>query len=404
MHKLSADISTVREHNLSQVLSLIHEKGAISRAAIVRQTGLSATTVSALVGILLDSGFVCEAGEGKSSGGRRPILVQFNYQFRYVIGVDLGASHITTVVVDLQSTIAARRHEFFDAMNNPDGAIDIIQGQIAQVLQEANLELSVILGIGIAAPAPLEGKKLDRLSGMILPAWEGRDLAEEIRQKFELPVYLDNDANAGAIAEKWWGGGRGVSSLAYIKLGTGVGSGLIINDKIYRGSGGTAGEIGHTTINENGPLCRCGNYGCMESYVGSPAIIAEVARQKAVSSPDELSRNEMTVGKIAVAALNGDSVCRKIVQTAGVYLGIAIANLLNLVNPELVVLGGELVVAGDLLLDAVRSTAFDRAIPKAAREATIAISELKDDTVAIGAATLTIHHAFQPSGLPNILN
>jgi predicted NBD/HSP70 family sugar kinase len=394
-----ADINTIREINLSLVLNTIRQAGSISRADLVRQTWLSATTVSALADVLLDSGFIFKSGMGESSGGRPPMLLEFNYGYRHVLGVDLGATHITALAMDLGGRVVARRHRVFDVMQDPSGATAAILELVDQVLAEGRLEPCAILGMGVACPTPLEGEELDQISTVIFPRWAGYDLMAEIRRRLPFPAYLDNDANAGVVAERWWGSGRDYASLAYIKLATGVGSGLMINDEIYRGHGGTAGEIGHTTIDPNGPVCRCGNHGCMESFVGVPAILAEAHRRLGQDRPTWWSGNALTIEQIIAAALEGDPTTRSIVQTAGNYLGIAIANLVNLFNPGLIALGGDLVAAGDLLLDAVRAAVALRCIPKAASEVTILVSSLGDGAVAIGAGTLAMQKAFQPSRL-----
>jgi predicted NBD/HSP70 family sugar kinase len=398
MALFTADVSSIREHNLSLVLNLIRQAGSISRADIVRTTRLSATTVSALANVVLDSGFVHESGAGESSGGRPPILLQFDYAFRHVLGIDMGATHLTAVVMDLQGCVVARRFCKFDVLHDANGATAAMRELAAEVMAVAGLDAGRVLGLGIAAPAPLEGDALNRLSGVIAPEWAGRDLVAEMAQALDVPIYLDNDANAGAIAEKWWGEGRDYANLAYIKLGTGVGSGLIMKDEIYRGDGGTAGEIGHTTIDSSGPLCRCGNRGCLESFVGVPALIAEVRRLRGLGPAADV-----TVEEITTSALDGDPVSRQVVVDAGNHLGIAIANLLNLFNPGLIVLGGELAAAGELLLQAVHDSVAGRAMPKAAREARITISRLGEDAVAMGAATLAMQNAFQPSNLPRTL-
>ncbi len=389
----NADRSSVRAHNLSRVLRLIHETGSISRAAIVRRTGLSATTVSALTNLLLRSGLVCEAGEGQSRGGRPPIMLQFQYDHRHVLGIDIGASHVNSILMDLKGGIVARETARFDSIGQPQPTIDLVHRHVRGLMSTKSLDSADILGMGVGVPAPLEGERLDRVSDVLMPAWKDFDFIGDLRDSLGVPVYLENDANLGAIAEKWWGSGRGVMHLAYIKLGTGVGSGLIINNEIYRGFGGTAGEIGHTTINADGPLCRCGNRGCMESYVGIPALLAEVKQRRRMNG---VSDGPIRIEDVVQASAT-DPICRDVVQTAGKHLGIAIANLLNLFNPELILLGGDLVGAGDVLMDAVRAAASERAISKASREATIALSSLKDDVVAVGAATLAIHNAFQPS-------
>jgi predicted NBD/HSP70 family sugar kinase len=395
-----SDRNSVRAHNLSRVLKLIHETGSLSRAAIVRRTGLSATTVSALTNLLLQSGLVSEAGEGQSRGGRPPILLQFEYARSYVLGIDIGASHVNSILMDLNGGIAARESARFDSIGQPDRTLDLVRQQTLALLSAKSLTPAGILGMGVGIPAPLEGDRLDRVSDVIMPAWKDLDFVGDLQETLGVPVYLENDANLGAIAEKWWGSGRGAVNFAYIKLGTGVGSGLIINNEIYRGFGGTAGEIGHTTINADGPLCRCGNRGCMESYVGIPAILAEVQRRRRAAglSPDAMGLDEV------VNAAASDHICRDVVQTAGKHLGIAVANLLNLFNPELILFGGDLVGAGEVLMDAVRRASAERAISKASREATITLSSLKEDVVAIGAATLAIHNAFQPSHMGWLLH
>lgn len=400
---LLAAVSTVREHNLSRVLSLIRRAGSISRADLVRQSGLSATTVSSLVGELLASGFVNESGIGASSGGRPPILLQFDYQFRHVLGVDVGATHLNVIVMDFGGRGVAHRFCRFDVIDDPEGTVGTIERLLLEVLAEAELTLEQISGLGVTIPTPLAGEHLDRLTTIYMPAWQDIDLLGRMTAAFAVPTYLDNDANAGAIAEKWWGQGQDYANLAYIKLGVGVGSGLILNGEIYRGSGGTAGEIGHTTININGPLCRCGNRGCMESYVGAPALVAEVKALLLERGTSVDRQPPRTVEEIAAAALAGDPICVEVIRRAGTYLGTALANLINLLNPTLITLGGDLVAAEKLLLDSVLASVQQRAMPKAAAESEIVISRLGSDAVAIGAATLAMENAFRPSNLARTL-
>jgi glucokinase-like ROK family protein len=389
---VTADTTVVRDHNLSHVLNLLRQHGPLSRAALVRQTGLSATTISSLVNVLLESGFVREAGTGQSSGGRPPILLQFNYKYRHVVGVDMGATHLAVVLMDLGGEIVSRRYQIFDVAHDPRGALDAVVEMVFSIIAAAALPAETVLGVGLAVPAPLEGEGMDRLSDAILPAWKAVDLVSPLEKAIGLPVYVDNDANAGAMAEKWWGQGQRTDNLAYIKLGTGVGGGLIVHGQIYRGEGGTAGEIGHTTIDLSGPRCRCGKYGCLESFVGAPAVIREVQRRRQDETP-------LTLTAVSAAAHAGEPVARAVIEESGRYLGIAIANLLNLLNPGLIVLGGEMTAAGDVLLAAVRAAVARRAMPKAAREARIVLSELGHDVVAIGVATLVIQHASQPQSL-----
>lgn len=397
------DVRRVREANLSEALTLIHRRGPISRAAIVRETGLSATTVSSLVNVLLEGGFIRESGLGRSSGGRPPILIEFNYAFRYLIGVDIGATHLTVVLMDLAGHTAARTHRLYDAAHDPAGAVKTILALVHETLDRAGQTLDTVLGMGLAVPAPLEGERLDRPSPAILPHWQGFDLTGALQPALGLPLSVENDANAGAIAEKWWGQGREYDNLAYIKLGTGVGGGLITSGNIYRGSGGAAGEIGHTTIDLDGPMCRCGKRGCLESFVGAPAIVAQVAQARRQASRKPAAAEQQTIYAVIEAAHAGDVQCRRILEQAGLYVGVGIANLLNLLNPGLIVIGGELATAGDFFLDAVRSSVCERAMSKATQEADIRFSAIGSDAVAIGAATVALEYAFHPANLLQIM-
>lgn len=396
-------VRRVRQANLSRTLNLIHREGSISRAAIARATGLSATTVSLLVNVLLESGIVHESGTGESSGGRPPILVAFNYSFRYLLGLDMGATHLTLVLMNLSGEVAARRYQRFDVAHQPAATVAAILALVNETMTAATQPLSNVLGLGIAVPAPLEGEHLDRPAGTILPVWEGFDLIGALQQSLTLPIYVENDANAGAIAEKWWGHCTEYNNMAYIKLGTGVGGGLITNGAIYRGDGGTAGEIGHIPINLDGPPCRCGKRGCLESYVGAPALVARVAQMRHEAHPDEPPAELETIHAIIEAAHAGDLQCREVLEQAGRYLGIGISNLLNLLNPGLIVLGGELAEAGHFFLEAVRSSVRERAMHKAAEEAQISFSDLGNDAIAIGAATVVLEHAFEPANLSRII-
>jgi predicted NBD/HSP70 family sugar kinase len=238
---------------------------------------------------------------------------------------------------------------------------------------------------------------------VVLPDWDGIDVIGTLQPALPLPISVENDANAGAIAERWWGRGSEYDNMVYIKLGTGVGSGLITGGVIYRGSGGTAGEIGHIPIDLDGPLCRCGKRGCLESFIGGPALVRRVAQLQQESAPKATPIKLDTIQAIIEAAHAGDVQCREVLAQAGQYLGVGIANLLNLFNPGLIVLGGDLAAAGDFFLKAVRSTVRERAMPKAAQEAEICFSDVGDDAVGIGAATVALEHAFKPANLSRII-
>jgi len=330
-------------------------------------------------------------------------MVAFNYSFRYLLGLDMGATHLTLVLTNLAGEVIARRYQLYDVAHEPAGAVEAMLRLVEDTMADAGQSLAKVLGMGVAVPAPLEGERLDRPSGTILPAWEGFDLTGELQRALSLPIYVENDANAGAIAEKWWGECAEHDNMAYIKLGTGVGGGLITNGAIYRGDGGTAGEIGHIPIDLNGPRCRCGKRGCLESYVGAGALVARVAQICHEAGREENAAELETIQAIIEAAHAGDVQCREVLEQAGRYLGVGISSLLNLLNPGLIVLGGELAEAGDFFLDAVRSSVGERAMSKAAQEAEIGFSGIGNDAIAIGAATVVLEHAFEPTNLSRII-
>ncbi len=391
------DISTpaaLRAHNLSLALNLIRERGSITRAELITLTKLSAPTISSLVNVLIDSDFVREAGIGVSSGGRRPIVLEFNYDARHVIGIDMGATHITCLLVNLNGQIIARQMRRMDVIGQPKPSLEAINSMIFQVTSQSNVNMEDILGIGLTVPAPLNDDHNGTFLTYYMPAWKDIRPAEQINKSYSLPIYMENDANAAAIAEKWWGSGQGYDSLAYIKIGTGVGSGLVINNEIYRGSSGSAGEIGHTTIETNGRLCRCGNQGCMESYVGLPGILMD-ARNGLSNDPEwESQLNKLSLAQIIQAAKDGNAVCIQLIQHAGKYLGIGMANMINLVNPGLLIIGGDLTEAGDILMDPVRSSMRERTIPFESHLEKITLGELGENAVALGAAAVVIQKAF----------
>jgi predicted NBD/HSP70 family sugar kinase len=236
-------------------------------------------------------------------------------------------------------------------------------------------------------PSPVHPDRPGALSPLILPAWRDFDVQQYLVDAFDLPVFVDNDANLGALAERFWGAGAGGEDLAYIKVATGIGSGHIINGALYRGAGGTAGEIGHIAIDPNGPQCVCGLRGCLATLVGADALLARARKLWG-----KRKRNP-TVADIIDGARAGDPVAKEIVDEVGHYLGIVVAGLLNLLNPAVVVLGGEITSVGDLLLDPLRVSIRARALSTSVAETRIVSSRLGERSIAVGGATLVLEAA-----------
>lgn len=379
----------LRAHNTTLLFRLIWDEAGISRADLSRSTGLSRATVSDIVAEFLAAGAVVESEAAPSSGGRPPIRLAFQDSWRHLIGVELGASHVSAVRTDLRGRVVGTFHRSPDVAGDPAGTLAAIDEAVRELL--AVDPTIPVLGVGIGVPSPLRVTDAGRLSPHLFPKWIGIELAEHVTQAHGLPVWLDNDANLGALAERWWGAGRGFSDFAYIKVATGVGAGILIGGKIYRGASGIAGEIGHTTIDTHGPRCRCGLNGCLEAMVGTASLLRRAEERLAtMQERPAWAGEELTVRGLISAARTGEPLAHELVTGAGHALGIALANLLNLVNPGRVILGGHLTEAGSLVLEPLREAMAQRALWSSVEGSGVVVSPLGDRSVALGAATLLL--------------
>lgn len=390
MESTSADLSLMREYNERLVLNLIRRAGRLSRADIAKRTHLSRSTVSSIIVDLIQANLVREVGAGHSHGGRRPILLEFNGQAGYVVGVDLGATHILVLVTDLEAHTVVRLEEPFAIEEGPEAGLDRVIRLIGQALEQAGLQMEQVFGVGIGIPGPLDFATGKPIFPPIMPGWHDTPIRERLRERLGKPIHLDNDANLGAIGEYWWGAGRGARNVAFIKVGTGIGCGLILEGKIYRGEIGSAGEIGHTVIDEDGPPCRCGSAGCLEALAARPAIL-QAARQAGL----KLARQDsLSILDLIEAARKGDPTASALFAQAGRRIGTALIGLVNLLNPGVIIIGGGVARAGPLLLEPLRETVRQRALGVAAPHTRIVESQLGAEAIAIGAVTVVLQELF----------
>jgi predicted NBD/HSP70 family sugar kinase len=379
----SGSLTSLRELNRGRVIESLRELGVASRAEIARSTGLSPATVSTLVGQLVETGLVVDAPQRlsrRSKGGRPPALITLDPAAGVAIGIDFGKRHLAVAVSDLSHEILAERwrtmHEDYDARAGMDGAVKLVD----EALARSGTEPDRVLGVGLGLPGPIHRSTGTVGSSAILPGWTDVRIAEVMSERLALPVHVDNDANLGALAELHWGAGQGASTLVYLKMATGIGAGLVIGGRLFHGAGGTAGEIGHTTVDEAGPICRCGNRGCLEMFAAAPAL-AELLRT---------TRGEVTGDRVVELALEGDPGCRRAIADAGSYTGHAVANLCNLFNPERIVVGGSLGAAGEVLLGPLREAVRRRVIPSAVGDVEIVPGVLGDRAELLGAVALVL--------------
>jgi predicted NBD/HSP70 family sugar kinase len=377
-------LRSLRERNRLQVLEVVRGSGSVSRADIARRTGLARSTVSTLVNELLGAGLLVERGapeDGNTTQGRPPVLLSFDPGAGAVIGMHFDHPVLRVAVADLGYTILAEATVPVDVDHDAQDSLDAAVALIDEVLVKSGVERERLLGAGAALAGPIDSATGTVGSSAILPGWVGLSLAQELEARLGLPVHVDNDANVGALAESVLGAGRGVSEMAYIMLGSGIGAGLIIGGQVYRGSGGTAGEIGHVLVDEHGPLCRCGNRGCLETYAGADALLDLLRRQHG---------DELTVDGLVQLARDGDAACQRVIADAARIVGVAAATLCNQLNPELIVIGGELAQTGPLLLDPLRESIVRYAIPAAAEDVRVVTGELGERAELLGALVLVL--------------
>ncbi len=392
--KTSPSEDAVRARPLvDSVLRLIWQERTISRAEIARRADLSRSTVSEVVGELLPTGLITEGEPGESLGGRRPIMLHFEDDACCILGTEMGGSHVTVALTDLRGRVLHWEHRNHPVRSDPHGTRALLADLCEASLAKHAGGVRQLVGIGVAVPSPVDPRHPFALSEVVLPDWEGRSGLEILGERFGVPVMVDNDANLGALAEFWWGAGQGVRDFAYVKVGTGVGSGHVIGGELYRGSTGFAGEIGHLAIDPGGEPCICGMRGCLAMHVGSPALVKR-GRQLLPEYPNSMLEGvEVTITAIEAAALAADPLALRITREAAEYLGIAVAGMVNLMNPSLVIVGGGITGLGDCFLEPLRETLMQRTRVIPAASANVVMSGLGPQTVAVGAASLVLQSA-----------
>ncbi len=381
------------------LVAMIWESGGISRAELSRRTALARSTISITVNSLLAKGLVSELGAGPSRGGRRPILLRFEDDAFGVVGVDVGRTHVAVALTNLRGRVIAYQNRLHPVHTDPPGTRAAIAELIDACLTRWQWGRERLVAVGVGMPSPVSRDAYESLSRTVLPAWKGRGGFEELEEQFGVPVLLDNDANLGALAEHWWGAGRGVDDLVYLEISTGLGSGHIIGGKVYRGANGVAGELGHLPIDLNGRPCECGNRGCLTHLVSKGDVVARALALRAVYPGSPLAAGEITLARLEEAASAGDRLALQVVEEAVGYLSAGISGMLNLLNPSMVIVGGGLARLGDVLIVPLRRAVQERTRVSSAPPPQIVASALGERAVALGAATYALETALGDVGL-----
>jgi len=380
----SGSLSSLREFNRLRIVDFLRTNGTASRAELARRTGLSRSTVSTLVADLQRRGLVVEragqfAGEGQP--GRPAALLELDPKAAAAVGIDFDHDKVRVAVSDLSRSVLAEATAPHDVDHDAQGALDLAARLIQRTLDETGLERDRLLGVGVALAGPIDHDRGALHPSDVLPGWAHVDAAREIEERVDLPAYVDNDANLGALAEVTLGAGRNARFAAYLSISSGIGAGIVVDGRPYHGHRGTAGEIGHVVVDPQGPICRCGNRGCLETLASGPALLKLVR-----DSRDQ----ELTVREMIELARDGDAGCTRAIADAGQVIGRVVAGLVNLFSPEMVVIGGDLGEAGDLLLDPLREAVRRNALPAAAEELKVVAGELGERANLLGALALVL--------------
>jgi predicted NBD/HSP70 family sugar kinase len=376
-----------RERTALRVLDYLFRAGPANRVELVRGTDLSRATVSKLVGELQAQGLVAErpapvVGEGRA--GRPPTLLALNPKIGAIGGIDFDHESVGVGIADLSGALIAERRQELDVDNEAEHAIEVAVESVRTLLGRAQLPVSRLVDVGAAISAPVLRDSGSLAAAGIMTSWSSISLRYELERRLGVPAHVGNDANLGALAEVRAGAARGAANVIYVMLSSGVGGGLVLDGSLFTGHSGMTGELGHVPVDPDGALCRCGNRGCLETVAGAQAVLERVR---------PLHGADITLEDAALMARAGDPVCRDLFRRAGLAAGRVAGGICNLINPELVIVGGDLILAGDVLVDAVREGVARSAIGVVRRDVGVVAATLGDRSALLGAIGLAIAEA-----------
>ena len=376
------------------MLSLIRQGRASTRADLVALTGMARSTVSQRVDALVAQRLVYEAEDGPSTGGRPPRTFVFNKRAGVILAADLGATHSRIGITDLAGEVLAESAQDLLIADGPAPVLGWLRERFDGMLAELGLGSEDVFGVGVGVPGPVEFATGRPVNPPIMPGWDNHPIADELGGHYDARVLVDNDVNIMALGEHWsaWPDSE---HLLYVKVGTGIGCGIVAGGEIHRGAEGAAGDIGHIRVTaDESVVCRCGNTGCLEAVAGGRAI----AMQLAGAGIDAAGSRDV-VGH--VRAGNPDAV--RLVRDAGRTLGDVLASAVNLFNPAVIVIGGDVADAREQLLAGVREVVYQRSLPLATRHLRVVPSSLGDRAGVIGAAVMVIEHVLAPEAIDRAL-
>jgi predicted NBD/HSP70 family sugar kinase/biotin operon repressor len=379
-------LGRLRSANRRAVLSALVADGPHSRADLARATGLSRTTVSSLVQDLIAAGQAVETADRgrphKGGSGRPPLLVAATSAHGAVAGIDIGHHHVRVAVADQGGAVLAEEVRAADADAHSTMTLDRASRMLRAAMRTSGVDKARLRGVGLCIPAPID-RRSAQIRSDVMPGWRDLAPAAQLEDRLGVPVSADNDANLGALAELHHGVAHGTGDFAYLKLASGVGAGLVLGGRLYRGASGIAGEIGHVQVTEHGRVCRCGNRGCLETEVSVPRLLEHV--QPTHDEP-------LTPERLLALDAEGDAGVRRVLGDAGRTVGRALADLCNTLNPSMLVIGGPLGSARSLVAG-IRESVDRYAQPNSAATVRVVSAELGERAEVTGAVAMAIARA-----------
>jgi glucokinase-like ROK family protein len=389
---ISARPDTVGQGKL---LRLLRDEGPRSRAELGELAGMARSKLEAELVRLKQVGLVQEGGKAASRGGRRSTLVELSPFLRFG-GIDLGATSVRVAVMNAELQVKAEVEEPMEIRRGPEPVL----GRTGELLEKLARDQGVQLtGVGVGVPGPVRFRDGMPVSPPIMPGWHEYPVRDILARRFGCPVLVDNDVNVMAVGEHWGGVARSVDNYLFVKIGTGIGCGIMIRGQVYRGIDGCAGDIGHINVDPDGPVCACGNSGCLEAMFGGAALVRDaLAAARSGGSPPLAERlagkQAITPEDVGQCAAEGDPVAIGLLRDGGRRVGLVLAGLVSFFNPSMIVIGGGLAGLGHLLLAEIRGVVYRRSLPLATGNLPIVLSELGPSAGAVGAAVMISDHVF----------
>lgn len=386
----------LKSYNEAGILDLIRTHEKVSRSELSRLTGLSATAAGAIVASLTVKDYIYDTGTGESKGGRKPVLIELKQGSHFSVGIDIDVDFISFSLIDITGRIL---HEGMTplASNLPENVALQAAAYLKELLPGYFSDMSRLLGIGVSVPGVVDS---DTHKVVLAPnlGWNDIDIGHMLGGHMGVPVYVENEAMASAICENWLGACKDKENFVCINIKSGIGAGIFTGGRLYRGTGGSAGEVGHIVVDENGPRCGCGNYGCLETMASTGRIVEKVRKMLRQGMPSCLNESadieDVGIDAIAQAARAGDEASREVLLESARFLGIALSSLVNTLNPSRIVLGKDFVKYGDLVMDRIKSVVDCKALKLASSKVEIITSAIGEKSSNLGAAIIPLKLLF----------